>query len=194
MSRWLAACACALLAPSALLAEDGPRPNVLFVFADDLNCDLGCYGHKIVRSPNIDRLAARAVRFDRAYCQYPVCNPSRTSLLSGRRPASTGIVDNVTPTRTHLAKAVFLPQYFRQKGYTTNKSAKIYPTGAAFENPASWDTDIRETAEAKKPPKAQVLEQAAGVVLDAADADTYDGKVARRAVEHLEKSGRGEKP
>src|SRR5947209_19171737 len=88
------------------------RPNVLFIVADDLNSDLGCYGYDTVRSPGIDRLAKRGVRFERAYCQYPVCNPSRTSFLSGLRPAKTRVIDNVTPTRAYLADHVFMPQLF----------------------------------------------------------------------------------
>src|SRR5262249_6376562 len=120
-------------------AADAKKLNVLFIVCDDLNNNLGCYGHPVVRSPNIDKLAAKGMRFDRAYCTYPVCNPSRTSFLSGRRPDTTGIVDNVTPTRTVLKDTVFLPEYFKEKGYTTLKVGKIYHTGDEFEDPRSWD-------------------------------------------------------
>jgi iduronate 2-sulfatase len=186
-----------LAAPSSRLpAADKTRPNVLYILADDLNTNLGCYGHPLVKSPNIDRLASRGVRFEHAYCNYPVCNASRTSFLSGKRPDTTGVVDNVTPPRTFLKDTVMLPEHFRRSGYTTIKVGKIFHTGKEFEDPRSWDVDIVENSTAKKPPDEQVLRKQgkSGVVLQADDADTWDGFVARKAVELMEKAAQGNRP
>lgn len=113
-------------------------PNVLFIVVDDLNTSLGCYGNKEVFSPNIDRLAAKGVRFDRAYCQYPLCNPSRASFLSGRRPETTGIYVLNVSARTALPNAVMMPQYFRNKGYFTAGAGKVFHN-AKMSDAASWD-------------------------------------------------------
>src|SRR5438270_13201694 len=89
----LAVLAAAAAAP-AFGQPAGKRLNVLFLMSDDMRPDLGCYGNPLVKSPTIDALAKAGVRFDRAYCQYPLCNPSRTSLLTGRYPTTTGVRDN----------------------------------------------------------------------------------------------------
>src|SRR5262245_4665479 len=188
-----------LLAAAFILqpvAAQTKKPNVVLIVADDLNCNLGCYGHKVVQSPQLDRLAKKGTLFDRAYCNYPVCNPSRTSFLSGKRPDTTGIIDNVTPTRTYLKDTVMLPQLFRQHGWKAEKFGKLFHTGDAFEDPPSWSFDMRETKESKPPPPEQVVRKikGGGVVLDADDADTWDGKVARRSVERLEAAVKEGKP
>lgn len=187
----------ALTALPASSAREG-RPNVLFIMADDLNCDLGCYGNEFVRTPGIDRLAARAARFERAYCQYPVCNPSRVSLLSGLRPHATRVVDNTTQLRAALSNVVCLPEWFRRHGYRTVKLGKIFHTGDEFEDPRSWDVDERETREAKNPPADQILRRVgakeSGIVIRGPDELGWDGKLARRGVEWLDKLSAADEP
>ena len=120
-------------------AAPATRPNVLLVVVDDLNLTLGAYGNRTVKSPNIDRLAARGVRFDSAHAQYPLCNPSRVSFLSGRRPETSGVYILGTPARAALPDAVMLPQLFRQNGYFTAGAGKIFHS-AKVSDAASWDS------------------------------------------------------
>ncbi|MBI5771827.1 MAG: sulfatase [Verrucomicrobia bacterium] len=125
---WLLAlvlCCCG----TAFAAAPAPRPNVLFLISDDLRPELGCYGVAGIKTPNIDALAARSVRFNRAYVQYPLCNPQRTSLLTGRYPTQTGVLDNRQWWGREHRDWVTLPRYFRDHGYNTVTEGKIFHIG-----------------------------------------------------------------
>lgn len=119
----------------ALAAQNG-KYNVLFIAVDDLRPELGCYGVPLVKSPHIDALARTGTVFNRAYCQQAVCNPSRTSLLTGRRPDTTNIYDLQTHFRLHLPDIVALPQYFKEQGYHTQSLGKVYHD--LLDDPQSW--------------------------------------------------------
>lgn len=116
--------------------ETGPKLNVLFIIADDLRPDLGCYGVQRIHSPNIDALAARGLVFDRAYCQVALCNPSRSSFLSGRRPDATQVFDNGAHFRAALPDVVTLPQFFKEHGWHAQGLGKIFHPGC--EDAPSW--------------------------------------------------------
>src|SRR5262245_31432672 len=123
------AVALALCTTNSVQAADGPKLNVLLIAFDDLRPELGCYGNKIIDTPNFDRLATWGVKFDRAYCQFPLCCPSRSSLLTGKHPNSTGVFDNRTYFRDVRADAVSLPQFFKSLGYVTARTGKIFHGG-----------------------------------------------------------------
>jgi iduronate 2-sulfatase len=143
-SRWLCCVLVAMLSligAGRLQAADQvvKRPNVLLVCVDDLKPLLHCYGDKIAQTPNLDRLAARGVLFDSAYCNQAVCAPSRNSLLTGVRPSTVGIYDLGTNFRRATPDAVTLPQHFLNNGYRTEAVGKIFHVGHGnHEDKASW--------------------------------------------------------
>ena len=108
----------AVLGQTPVLAHAVEKLNVLLIISDDLRPELGCYGSPLGTTPHIDALAASGVRFDRAYCQFPLCNPSRVSMLNSRQPVTTGIIDNRKNFRDTHPEFVSLPQHFKAHGLT----------------------------------------------------------------------------
>jgi arylsulfatase A-like enzyme len=147
-------CALAIIAASswsnlATAAPPKDKLNVLFIISDDLNNFEGCYGDSRAKTPNIDRLASRGVRFDRAYCQFPLCAPSRNSFLTGLYPNSSGILANGLIFRQTVPKQVSLPQAFRLAGYFAARIGKLYHYGVpnsigtdGADDPASWELEM----------------------------------------------------
>lgn len=178
------------------------RPNVLFIIADDLNTSLGCYGHPIVKTPSIDTLARRGVLFENAYCQFPLCQPSRTSLLSGLRPESTKVWTLDTPTRQSIGDAIMLPELFRRNGYFSAHAGKVFHTGKHAEDPRSWNEEKREFG--KNPPQSEIIRSGTEPdlsghtfrwdVLRTPDEATPDGMVAAKTVEWLEQRAKDKHP
>ena len=120
-------------------AADASRPNILLICVDDLKPLLGCYGDLTVKTPSIDRLAARGTRFDRAYCNQALCAPSRNALMTGLRPTSTGIYDLETNFRVATPDAVTLGQFFQRHGWRTESMGKVmHRAHGNFEDAASW--------------------------------------------------------
>jgi iduronate 2-sulfatase len=186
--------------PSAPAQQPSKKPNILFIISDDLNCSLGCYGNTVVKSPNIDKLAKRGVLFSRAYCQYPVCNPSRTSFLTGLKPDSTKILDNKVPLRKELPDAVTLPEYLRSHGYVTISIGKVFHRGLVFDevkqemdDPKSWTHSLFPTG-TPLGKKGEGRNMSGGkyawcrwLAAEGEDTDQPDGQFAALAVKMLEK-------
>src|SRR5687767_1598521 len=132
-----------------LLQLEAKHPNVLLIFSDDLNCSLGSYDHPIAKTPNLDKFAKSSVRFDRAYCQYPLCNPSRASFMTGRRPDATKVLGNGAHFREVLPDAVTMAQFFQKQGYFAARVGKIYHYGVpgqigtdGLDDAPSWNVRV----------------------------------------------------
>lgn len=205
MLRFLSFLAVAAVATAATPAR---RPNVLLICVDDLKPALGCYGDVVAKTPNIDRLAARGMRLDAAYCNQAVCSPSRNNLMLGSRSTSLGIYNLSTNFRAAVPDAVTLTQYFMQYGWRAEGMGKILHVGHGNTNDeASWSVPYfkekvveyldpastggkltREEAfftNAKAGPIAQLPRGAAWESPNAADDAYGDGRLANEAIKRL---------
>ena len=200
------------LLPGAFAVEAAKRKlNVLFVAVDDLRPELGCYGHPMILSPHIDKLAAVGMVFERAYVQQAVCAPSRASLLTGTRPDTTRIYNLTTPVRKQMPTVLTLPQHFRNHGYETASVGKIYhhhndDNGLGWSTPAwhpsgPWQGRGYRSPEAiaamKEHDATNPKKKGIGPAFDAADVPDNgypDGVTADKAVEELRRLKAAGKP
>ena len=170
--------------------------NILFIAIDDLRPELKCYGQDYVHSPNIDRLAENGAVFQRAYCSVSWCAPSRTALMTGLRPSTTDVMDLKTHFRKKLPNVVTLPQFFKEKGYTSLGFGKLYHNDSTMQDRPSWNEpcwipegepilayateENQQIAAASKYNKATATEAA-----DVPEAAYPDGQVAQKAIQTL---------
>ncbi|MEK7830389.1 MAG: sulfatase [Acidobacteriota bacterium] len=198
MKRLLASGAFTLLALAAILwhqaqsgseAKESQKLNVLFIAVDDLRPELGCYGNSLIQTPNIDRLASQGTRFDLAYCQYPLCNPSRTSLFTGRHPTTTGVMDNRKWFRAEHPDFVTLPQHFKANGYASLRTGKQFHGGIDDTDAWTEGGEARNfTGAANTAAPGQNPANSDRIIKLQGDGETHgDYRSATRAIEYLEK-------
>jgi iduronate 2-sulfatase len=161
-----------LQVPISLVAQKKPakKYNVVLIISDDLRPELGSYGNPLIKTPNVDRIAKRATKFDRAYTQYPLCNPSRTSFLTGRYPTQHKIYNSNDYFRRKYPDWVTMPQYFQKNGYVTLRSGKIFHGG--IDDQVSW-------TEGGEPTDPAITERGRPGARQVAEADRYDGNEGR---------------
>ena len=187
-----------LAAHCGLAFAEAPRPNVLMIFVDDLRPALGCYGDPLAKTPNIDRFASTARKFNRAYCNQAVCGPSRASILTGRLPDNTGVWHNRNLFRETHPGLVTLPQLFKNRGWHAVGLGKVFSGNAKELDPMSWsEPEILS----RKGWKNYLLRKAGGPkkgapfeMADAPDDSYIDGKLANLAIENLAKLKRRPQP
>lgn len=189
-------------------AADTAKPNVLFLICDDLNCDLGCYGHRLVKSPHIDRLAKRGVRFEHAYCQYPLCGPSRASFMTGLYPDQTLVRRNAIYIREHLPNVQTMAQMFRANGYFATRIGKIFHYNvpkhigtSGHDDPYSWDATINPRGRDKGDEdlifslrKGSFGGTLSWLAADGEDEEQTDGIAATETVRLLKQYGKTKEP
>ncbi|VGO12353.1 Choline-sulfatase [Pontiella desulfatans] len=192
----------------SVCGADVDKPNILFIISDDLTAALGCYGHPQCKTPNIDRIAARGVRFDNVYCMNPVCGPSRASLMTGRYPGDLDCYSNRdSKTLFQDPSVTSMTEPFRREGWFVARVSKVYHMGipgdiarggAGADHAASWDVAVNiKDLEQNQPgkyehltPKMKSSGMAFKVVETEAGAlELADGKAATQAIGLLREHG-----
>ncbi|MFC2116136.1 sulfatase [Bacteroidota bacterium] len=167
--------------------------NVVFIVVDDLNNTIGCYDHPTVNTPNIDKLASQGILFQNAYCNFAVCNPSRSSFLTGLRPQTLGILDNRSPLREVLGDRITMPALFRQNGYHTINIGKVFNGSTDENDPNAWDEEYRfGTTELGRQGVGRNMSQdklawCRWLEAEGTDEDQQDGQTAAKAIEFLKR-------
>lgn len=180
-------------------ASPAKKMNLLFIVVDDLNTTLGCYGHPVVQTPHIDGLAKSGIQFNHAYCNFAVCNPSRSSFLTGMTPETTTIQDNRVPLQEVIGDWITMPALFRQNGYYTVSLGKIFHGKPPKHNdPEAWDeiygfgaTELGRQGEGRNLTDG-VLKWCRWRAAEGGDEDQADGLMAKKAVEFIQ--AKHEKP
>ena len=129
--------------PTASNSSQAKGKNVLFVICDDLNTHVSTSGYEPITTPNLSKLAKEAITFNRAFCQYPVCGPSRASFLSGLYPQATGVLNNTLDVRETRPGTVSMPQFFKENGYWTAGVGKVFHNTKSDHGDLAWDENLR---------------------------------------------------
>ena len=182
--------------------------NVLFIMTDDLNCNIGAYGHPLVKTPNIDRLASEGRLFENAFCNFPLCGPSRASFITGLYPEQNGVTVLRRLFRNYVPDAVTMSQHFMKNGYTATRVGKIYhydnPRGVGtdgHDDPASWNERYNPRGRDKEE-EDKIFSLRPGsfgatlswLAADGTDEEQTNGMVATQSIELLKRYAKNETP